>query len=140
MATLSTIQEQTLPAPGTIYPDTTDQHYFKYLTENIGNIENNNEIDIQSRISEGCLKKVYTNDGLYTEGVPVEYINIIFDAITEIAKDDTTLDCMMWLVQASSIRVYLQPRNRISSGKKHIGNIWIFTEDGFVQLYMVKSN
>lgn len=140
MSTLSTVHEQTLPAPGTIYPDTIDERYFKYLREHISAIEADNNQDVQDRITAGCLKKVSTIEGLYTEGVPNKYLNIILDGIDELASDDKQLNCMMWLLQKTSARVYVQPRNRISSGDKHIGNIWIFSEGGFVQLFMVNHN
>jgi hypothetical protein len=139
MSTLSVIYEQTLPQTGTIYPDTVDERYFDYLREHISTIEANNEGYVRDRITTGCLKKVSTADGLYTEGVPIEYINIILDGIDELASDDNQLNSMLWLLQKTSARVYVQPRNRISSGDKHIGNIWIFDKDGFVQLFMVKQ-
>lgn len=137
MATLSAIQEQTLPNPGTIYPDTVDDRYFDFLYEHIGVIEMKNEADVQQRISAGGLKKVSTSHGLYTEGVPVEYLDLVLESIVELACDDNQLDCMLWLVQQSSARVYLQQRNHISSGKEHIGNIWIVDEAGFIQLFKV---
>ena len=140
MATLSDIQEQTLPEPGAIYPDIIDERYFNFLQKHIGTIEANNQHDVQQRISLGALKKVYTSYGLCTEGVPFEYLELILEGIEQIASDDNKLDCMMWLIQPSSARVYLQQRNRISSGKEHIGNIWIFNTDGYVQLFMVKTN
>jgi hypothetical protein len=140
MYTLYTVHEQTLPAPGTIYPDTVDERNFKYLREHIGAIEADNDSCVQDRITAGCLKKVSTIEGLYTEGVPNEYLNIILDGIDELASDDKQLNSMMWLLQKTAARVYVQPRNRISSGDKHIGNIWIFSEDGFVQLFMVNNN
>ena len=140
MATLSNIHEQTLPASGTIYPDTVDERNFNYLRENISAIEADNGSCVQDRITAGCLKKVSTVEGLYTEGVPNEYLNIILDGIDELASDDKQLNCILWLIQKTSSRVYVQPRNRISSGDKHIGNIWIFSEDGFVQLFMVNNS
>ena len=140
MSTLSTVHEQTLPAPGTIYPDTIDESNFKYLREHISDIEADNDSNVQDRIAAGSIKKVSTVEGLYTEGVPNEYLNIILDGIDELASDDKQLNCMMWLLQKTSARVYVQPRNRISSGDKHIGNIWIFSEDGFVHLFMVNHN
>ena len=140
MATLSTIHDHTLPEPGTIYPDAIDEHHFKYLGEHISTIEGNNSQDVHTRITGGSLKKVSTVDGLYTEGVPIEYLNIILDSMDEVASDENQLNCMLWLIQNTSARVYIQPRNRISSGEKHIGNIWIFSEGGFVQLFMVNHN
>ncbi len=140
MATLSTVHETTLPELGTIYPDTLDERYFKYLREHINTIEANNEGDVQDRINGGALKKVCTVDGLYTEGVPVEYLDIILDSIDELASDDGQLNCMMWLLQKTSARVYVQPRHRISSGDKHIGNIWIFDKGGFLQLFVVNHS
>jgi len=139
MSTLSNIHEQTLPAPGTIYPDTVDERNFNYIREHISAIEADNDSCVQDRITAGSLKKVSTIDGLYTEGVPNEYLNTILDGIDELASDDKQLNCMMWLLQKTAARVYVQPRNRISSGDKHIGNIWIFGEDGFVQLFMVNN-
>lgn len=139
MATLSTIQEQTLPNPGTIYPDTVDDRYFDFLYEHIGTMEMNNDLDVKKRISVGSLKKVSTIYGLYTEGVPVEYLDLVLEGTVELACDNNQLDCMLWLVQQSSTRVYLQQRNHVSSGKEHIGNIWIVDDHGFIQLFKVKS-
>jgi len=140
MSTLYTVHEQTLPAPGTIYPDTVDERNFNYLREHISAIEADNGSCVQDRITAGCLKKVSTVEGLYAEGVPIEYLGAVLDGIDELASDDKQLNCILWLIQKTSARVYVQPRNRISSGDKHIGNIWIFSEDGFVQLFMVKHN
>jgi hypothetical protein len=140
MATLTASTEPTLPEPGTIYPDNIDESYFNYLREHIGALENSNSSQVHERISYGALKNLYVVDGLYAEGVPVEYIDIVSDGITELADDTGTLNCIFWLIQQSAARVYLQPRNRISSGNKHIGNIWIFGEDGYLHLFMVKQN
>jgi hypothetical protein len=140
MSTLSTVHEQTLPAPGTIYPDTVDERCFNYLREHINTFEADNDNHVQDRITAGSIKKVSTVDGLYAEGVPKEYLGAVVDGIDELASDDKQLNCILWLIQKTSARVYVQPRNRISSGDKHIGNIWIFSEGGFVQLFMVKHN
>lgn len=139
MATLSTVHEQTLPDPGTIYPDTIDECTFKYIREHIDSLEASNHLDVDYRISAGCLKKVFSTSGLYTEGVPIEYLDIILDSIDELAVEDNQLNCMLWLVQQSALRVYIQSRNRISSGKQHIGNVWIVDTEGGVHLFIIKS-
>jgi hypothetical protein len=139
MATLSTVVERTLPEPGTTYPDAIDENYFNFLKEHINTLEANNSRDVQERISNGSLKKLLIVGGIYTEGVPIEYVNLVLEAITELADDKGELNGMFWLIQQSSARVYLQPRNRISSDQQHIGNIWIFDEHGYLQLFMVKK-
>jgi hypothetical protein len=129
-----------LPQPGTIYPDVIDERNFNFLKQHIGSIEAGNDNDILERISAGSIKKLFTESGLYVEGVPVEYINIVIESVAELAQDDQKLDCMFWLIQQSTYRVYLQPRHRISSGNKHIGNIWIFNEKECFGLFMVKAH
>ncbi len=129
-----------LPQPGTVYPDITDEHNFNFLKKHISSIEASNDQEVQERITNGAIKKVVAVSGFYVEGVPSNYTDIVLDSIEEFAQDDCQLDCMFWLLQQSNLRVYLQPRHRISSGDKHIGNIWIFCEKGFSGLFMVKKN
>jgi hypothetical protein len=133
MATVSVI-----PPTGSIYPDKIDTINFSYITKQMSKLEQTNHYSLQERIRKGCLKKLFVGN-LYTEGVPNTHFTVIREAIEELSYDDNKLNCMLWINQTShNSRVYIQPRNYISSGEKHIGNIWIFYANETVDLYMVK--
>jgi hypothetical protein len=134
MATVSSI-----PPAGSIYPDQIDTANFNYIGKHIAKLEQTNHYTVQERIRKGYLKKLFV-DNLYTEGVPNTHFNVIREAIEELLYDDNKLNCMLWINQTShNCRVYIQPRNYISSGEKHIGDIWIFYANNTVDLYMVKT-
>jgi hypothetical protein len=124
--------------PGAIYADKIDLANFNYITKQIYKLEQTNHYSVQERLRKGCLKKLFV-DNLYTEGVPNSHFSVIREAIEELSYDDYTLNHMFGIKHNShNSRVYVQPRNYISSGEKHIGDIWIFYANGTVDLYIVK--
>jgi hypothetical protein len=128
-----------IPPAGSIYPDKIDTINFDYIAKHIAKLEQTNHYSVQERIRKGCLKKMSV-ENLYTEGVPNTHFSVIREAIEELSYDDHKLNCMLWINQTShNSRLYIQPRNYISSGQKHIGNIWIFYANNTVDLYMVKA-
>jgi hypothetical protein len=128
------------PPPSSVYADKIDLANFNYITKQISKLEQTNHYSVQERLRKGCLKKLFV-DNLYTEGVPSSHFSVIREVVEELSYDDDyTLNHIFGIKHNShNSRVYIQPRNYISSGQKHIGNIWIFYSNGTVELYIIKA-